>query len=272
LQYVHIQLKAIFTLAIQNLKKKLDLNYENNRFLIIKNPVEINVTLPHKFKTLSKSIIMEFLDQLHAYISAPWPWWMGGIIIAITLFLLLFFGKEFGLSANLRTMCAADGAGDFSDFFNFDWQSQGWNLMVALGALFGGYIAATYFSPGHVAHISEAAVATLNEIAGGIPEAQLTYGNVPIVPAPTMENPDVPIFWDLYSWESLFSLRGLIIIVGGGFLIGFGSRYAGGCTSGHAISGIADLQLPSLVAVVFFFIGGLIMTYFFLPYILQIPI
>ncbi len=215
---------------------------------------------------------MEFINEIHAILSAPWPWWAGGIVIAITLFLLLLFGKEFGLSANLRTMCAADGAGDFSDFFNFDWQAQGWNLMVALGALFGGYMAANYFSPGQNAHISEATIETLNEISAGVEGAQLVYGEVPIVPAATIENPVISDFWNLYSWESLFTLRGLIVIIGGGFLIGFGSRYAGGCTSGHAISGIADLQLPSLVAVIFFFVGGLLMTYLILPYILQIPI
>ena len=215
---------------------------------------------------------MDFLNQIHELLSSQWPWWMGGITIGLTLFLLLYFGKEFGLSANLRTMCAADGAGDYSDFFNFDWQSQGWNLMVALGAMFGGYMAATYFSPGHHAHISQETVVALNEISADVPGSSLTYGNIPIVPAPTAENADLPKFWNLYSWDSLFTLRGLIIIVGGGFLIGFGSRYAGGCTSGHAISGIADLQLPSLIAVVSFFIGGLIMTYFFLPYILQIHI
>ena len=215
---------------------------------------------------------MELLEQLHTLLSSQWPWWMGGISIGTTLFLLLYFGKEFGLSANLRTMCAADGAGDYADFFNFNWQSQGWNLMVALGAMFGGYIAANYFSPGQNAHISQATVTSLNQISNGIPNASFEYGKVPVVPAPTLENPNVPDFWNLYSWESLFTLRGLIIIVGGGFLIGFGSRYAGGCTSGHAISGIADLQTPSLVAVISFFIGGLIMTYFFLPYILQISI
>ena len=221
---------------------------------------------------------METLLELQEFLSQPWPWWAGGITIGITLFLLLYFGKEFGLSANLRTMCAADGAGDFSDFFDFDWQAQGWNLMVALGAMFGGYMAATYFSPGHIAHVSEATVASLNEISAGVEGAQFVWdeeaghANIPIVPAPTVENPNVPDFWNLYSWSSLFTLRGLIIIMGGGFLIGFGSRYAGGCTSGHAISGIADMQLPSLVAVIFFFVGGLIMTYFFLPFILQIPI
>jgi len=192
---------------------------------------------------------------------------MGGTVIGSTLFILFFFGKEFGLSANLRIMCAADGAGDYADFFNFDWGKQGWNLMVALGALFGAYIAANYFGGDYKAHVSPAAVETLNEIAG---DDILTYGNVPLIPGKDVVHQEVPEFWEIYSWKSLFSLRGIIIIIVGGFLIGFGARYAGGCTSGHAISGLADLQLPSLVAVIGFFIGGLIMTWFILPHILRI--
>lgn len=170
-------------------------------------------------------------------------------MIALIMFILLFFGKEFGLSANLRIMCAADGAGDFADFFKFDWQSQGWNLMVALGAMFGGYLAAHYFlSPdGDIAHVSNATIESLKGLG-----FQFDDGKVPLVP-------------DFYSWESLFSLRGLIIIVLGGFLVGFGARYAGGCTSGHAISGLSALQLPSLIAVIGFFLGGLFMTHLIFP-------
>jgi uncharacterized membrane protein YedE/YeeE len=213
--------------------------------------------------------MQEFFESIHSVLSAPWPWYAGGPVIGLTLFLLLFFGKEFGLSANLRVMCAADGAGDYADFFNFDWQSQGWNLMVALGAMFGGYFAATYFGGDNQAHISQAAIDGLNALAGS---ELLHQGNVPIVPGKVTPQSDVADYWNIYSWGSLFTLRGLIVIVGGGFLIGFGARYAGGCTSGHAISGIADLQLPSLVAVIFFFVGGLITTYLILPYILNISI
>jgi len=208
--------------------------------------------------------------EMQEFISQPWPWWMGGVVIGLTLFLLFKFNKDFGLSANLRTMCAADGAGKYADFFDFDWGKQGWNLMVALGAMFGGYVAANYFGGDGLAHISEAALNTLNQMS---PEPYLTADNVHIVPGKdTMHGVNLPEWWNLYSWKSLFTLRGLIIIVGGGFLIGFGARYAGGCTSGHAISGIANLQLPSLVAVIGFFVGGLIMTWLLLPYILQITI
>ena len=70
------------------------------------------------------------------------------------------------------------------------------------------------------------------------------------------------------SWEGLMTLPGAIMIIGGGLLVGFGARYAGGCTSGHAISGLSDLQLPSLVAVIGFFVGGLIVTFLLLPILL----
>ena len=211
----------------------------------------------------------ENVDAIIQFISQPWPWWMGTFVIGFALFFLFYFDKEFGLSANLRTMCAADGAGDYADFFNFDWEKQGWNLMVALGALFGGYIAANYFGGDGMAHVSQAAVDTFN----GISQADiLTINNVPMVPGKDIVHPEIDPFWNLYSWQSLFTLRGFIVIIGGGFLIGFGARYAGGCTSGHAISGLADLQLPSLVAVIGFFIGGLIMTWLILPYILRMTI
>ena len=211
----------------------------------------------------------EILVQVQEFISQPWPWWMGGITIGVTLYLLFKFNKDFGLSANLRTMCAADGAGKYSDFFEFEWGKQGWNLMVALGAMFGGYIAANYFGGDGLAHVSQATVDTLNQISQ---QDLLTTSSVPIVPGQDVIHDEIPAFWNLYSWGSLFSIRGLIIIVGGGFLIGFGARYAGGCTSGHAISGIANMQLPSLIAVIGFFVGGLIMTWLLLPYILQITI
>lgn len=196
-------------------------------------------------------MVPQFLLDLKDFISQPWPWWVGGLMIAFIMFTLIFFGKEFGISENFRTMCAADGAGDMADFFKFDWGAKGWNLLVALGAMFGGYIAAHYFTePGqNVVHISAATVASLRDL-----NIQVTEGQVPLVP-------------DFYNWESLFSLKGFLVIVVGGFLVGFGARYAGGCTSGHAISGLSTLQISSLVAVVGFFIGGLIMTYFIFPLI-----
>lgn len=196
-------------------------------------------------------MIPEFLIQLKDFISQPWPWYVAGPMIVLIMWMLLFFGKEFGMSANLRVMCAADGAGDMADFFKFDWQSQGWNLLVALGAVFGGYLSAHYFaSPdGNVAHISAATIESLKNLGFNYEQ-----GEVPLVP-------------EFYEWSALFTWRGLLIIVGGGFLIGFGARYAGGCTSGHAISGMSALQLGSLYAVIGFFAGGLFMTHVLFPLI-----
>lgn len=192
----------------------------------------------------------EFLIRIQEFLSQPWPWYVAGPMISLIVFTLLFLGKEFGISGNLRAMCAADGAGRFADFFNYDWQKEGWNLMIVLGAMFGGYIASHYFSgpDGNLAHVSQSTIESLQQL--GV--ENVAYQAVPLVP-------------DFYSWESLFTARGLLIIVGGGFLIGFGARYAGGCTSGHAISGLSELQVPSLVAVIGFFIGGLIMTYVVFP-------
>ena len=196
----------------------------------------------------------EVLLQLQQLIAEPWPWYVSGPLLALVMFILLYFGHEFGISDNLRLMCAADGADELNEFFKIDWKSGGWNMMVALGAVFGGYLASHYFigSQGDIAHISTATVQQLNEI--GIPAKE---GATPLVP-------------DFISWSSLFTWQGWLIIAGGGFMIGFGARYAGGCTSGHAISGLSALQFPSLIAVIGFFLGGLFMTYAIIPLIFPI--
>lgn len=185
------------------------------------------------------------------FMADPWPWYVAGPLLALVMFVLLYFGHEFGISENFRLMCSADGADNMNEFFKIDWRSGEWNLLVALGAVFGGYLASHYFlgPQGDIAHISTATVTSLNEI--GIVVEQ---GKVPLVP-------------DFISWKGLLTVPGLIMIGGGGFLVGFGARYAGGCTSGHAISGLSALQLPSLFAVIGFFIGGLLVTYLVLPFL-----
>lgn len=196
----------------------------------------------------------EVLQQLQQIIAEPWPWYVAGPLLALVMFILLWFGHEFGISENFRLMCAADGADQMNEFFKIDWKNGGWNLMVALGAVFGGYLASHYFigPQGDIAHISAATVQQLNDL--GVP---VNEGSVPLVPS-------------FISWESLFTWQGWLIIAGGGFLVGFGARYAGGCTSGHAISGLSALQLPSLIAVIGFFMGGLFMTYVVIPLVFPI--
>ena len=185
--------------------------------------------------------MLEFIQQ-------PWTWWVSGAIISATMFLLLFFGQSFGFSANLRTICSAAGGGKFVKFFDFNWRSQIWNLVFLIGAIIGGYIAHQFLSDGTPVQISENTITDLAKLG---------------ISAPVSAQPN-----ELFSLDALFTFKGFSILALGGLLVGFGSRYAGGCTSGHAISGLSDLQLPSLIAVVGFFLGGLIMTFVLLPLIL----
>lgn len=196
-------------------------------------------------------MIEVYFTYVRDFIAQPWPWYVAGPLLAMVMFVLLYFGHEFGISENFRLMCAADGADSMNEFFKIDWRAGEWNLLVALGAVFGGYLASHYFigPQGDIAHISDATVASLNQI-----NIKVTQGAVPLVP-------------EFLAWKALLTWQGLLMIAGGGFLVGFGARYAGGCTSGHAISGLSALQIPSLVAVIGFFMGGLVVTYFIIPFL-----
>lgn len=184
--------------------------------------------------------------MLLEYIKQPWPWYISGPLIALVMYLLLKQGKDFGMSNNLRTMCTVLGAGKTSAFFRFDWKTQSWNLLVVLGTAIGGFIAHNFLSDGTASQINSKSVADLKEL-GIIDHLQ---GYLP---------------------ESIFifdgSLFQFLLLSIGGVLIGFGTRYAGGCSSGHAISGLSNFQLPSLIAVIGFFLGGIIMVHFLFPLI-----
>lgn len=182
------------------------------------------------------------------FISEPWPWYVSGPMIALIMFLLIMVDKRFGMSSNLRTMCSIAGAGKKIEFFNFDWKSQRWNLLVVLGAVIGGFIASNFLTPNEAVLISENTVTNLKEL--GFESAGKAY-------LPT----------ELFDISALSDNKSLSILIIGGFLVGFGARYAGGCTSGHAISGLSNLQLPSLIAVIGFFIGGLVMIHLLFPLI-----
>jgi uncharacterized protein len=182
------------------------------------------------------------------WIFEPWPWYVAGPLIAGIMFLLLFGGKNFGMSSNLRTMCTIGGAGKSADFFDFDWKSQRWNLVVLVGAIIGGFIAAHFLTVDTAVDINQDTVSTLQNL--GFSSAGEAY-------LPT----------ELFGMNAFTDPKALAILLIGGILIGFGARYAGGCTSGHAISGLSNLQLPSLIAVLGFFIGGLIMIHLLFPLI-----
>lgn len=180
-------------------------------------------------------------------ITQTWSWWFSGAMIAAIMFFLLYFGQSFGFSSNLRTICAASGLGKSVKFFDFNWKSQIWNLVFLVGAILGGFIAKEFLSTDGPVQISQATIADLGKL-GFAPPSSL--------------QPE-----ELFSLKAAFSLKGFLILAFGGLFVGFGTRYAGGCTSGHAISGLSDLQIPSLIAVVGFFMGGLIMTYLIFPLI-----
>lgn len=182
------------------------------------------------------------------YILNPWPWYVSGPLIAVVMALLLYFGKTFGMSSNLRTMCTIMGAGKTSNFFKFNWRDQSWNLIVVAGAIIGGFIATQYLSNHSPSNLNPITIAELQNMG--------------------FENPGTTLVPnEIFNLEAITSIKGLLLLIAGGLLVGFGTRYAGGCTSGHAIAGLSSLQKPSLIAVIGFFIGGLIMTNLILPLI-----
>ena len=182
------------------------------------------------------------------YMYEPWPWYVAGPLIALVMFTLLFAGKQFGMSSNLRTMCSIAGAGKVNNFFKVDWKKQRWNIVVVIGAVIGGFIASQYLSN--------------NTVQINPQTAEQLAQDYDIKSAGTDYLPP-----EIFGSENLNNPRNLSILILGGFMVGFGARYAGGCTSGHAISGLSNLQLPSLIAVIGFFIGGLLMIHFLYPII-----
>lgn len=191
----------------------------------------------------------------------PWPWYVAGPLIGLFVPALLIMGnRRLGVSSSLRHIIAALGqptkiAHRGNDpmtglrperlwrsfcaaclpakvpFFQYDWKKEAWNLFFVAGILAGGWVA------GHLLRYPAA-------------------------------DPLMPV--TLFEWRDLLTLKGLLLIVGGGFLVGFGTRYAGGCTSGHSIMGLSTLQWPSLVATICFMAGGFLMANVILPFILKL--
>lgn len=195
------------------------------------------------------------MNSMVDFISQPWHWAVSGAMISLVMVLLLWFGGEFGFSSNLRTLCAIGGAGNRHSFFKFNWKDQVWNLVFAGGTVIGGFIAVQFLASPDPVQISESTSAYLETI--GISTPQTMAEGAGFVPE------------EIYGLGQMMSAPNFLFLLVGGFLIGFGTRWAGGCTSGHAISGLSNLQLPSLIAVVGFFIGGLLMTWVILPQLLS---
>ncbi len=185
-----------------------------------------------------------------AFLKEPWPWYIAGPLIGLTVPILLLIGnKSFGISSSLRHICAACIPAGIP-FFKYDWKKEVWNLFFVLGIFLGGAIAMYFLANPNPIAINSKLVTELNGY--GITD----YTNL------------VPV--DIMNWPALLTLKGLLLMVVGGFLVGFGTRYAGGCTSGHAIMGLSTLQWPSLIATICFMIGGFIMANLVLPLILSL--
>ena len=183
-------------------------------------------------------------------IKQPWPWYIAGPLIGMTVPLLLIIGnKSFGISSSLRHICAACLPANIP-FFHYDWKKEAWNLFFVAGIFFGGMVAINFLANPAPVKVNPKLVSELS-VYGINDYSQL-----------------VPV--DIMSWSALLTPRGLLLMMGGGFLVGFGTRYAGGCTSGHAIMGLSNLQWPSLVATISFMAGGFIMANIILPFILSI--
>ena len=183
---------------------------------------------------------MEFITQ-------PWPWYVAGPAIAFVVFLLFYFGERFGVSSNLETLCSIGGAGKFVDYFKIDWKENAWNLVFVVGSIAGGFIASYWLTDSGAVLLNPQTVEDLSAI--GI------QGGASLMPD------------EIFGLDKLLTVKGIAILLIGGLMVGFGARWAGGCTSGHAIVGLSNLELPSLISVVGFFIGGLAMAWLILPLI-----
>lgn len=177
-----------------------------------------------------------------------WHWAIAGFLIALIMLTLNYFGKVFGMSSNLRSLCTLAGGDKYAEFFRFDVKAQYWNLLVLAGAMLGGFVAVHYMSDPTNVDLNPKTIEQLQKMGIEAPQGKLL--------------PEA-----LFGNSVFTSPKMMALLLVGGLLIGFGSRYAGGCTSGHAIAGMSNLQRQSLKAVVGFFIGGLIMSHFILPLI-----
>ncbi|MEN9336147.1 MAG: hypothetical protein RLZZ500_1134 [Bacteroidota bacterium] len=179
-------------------------------------------------------------------IMGTWHWAVSGFIIGLVMLFLIYFGKGFGMSSNLRSLCSMTGVGKKVPFFDWDWKSQRWNLVVVVGAMLGGWVAKVYLSDATVVQINPSTLEKLEKLHIDAPQNKLL--------------PEA-----LFGNQVFSDPKMIVILITGGLLIGFGSRYAGGCTSGHAITGLSAFQGQSLKAVIGFFVGGLLMAHFILP-------
>ena len=183
-------------------------------------------------------------------IRQPWHWSIAGILIGLTVPTLLLIGnKKFGVSSSLRHLCAMCVPANIP-FFQYEWKKEIWNLFFVVGMLIGALIATKFLHNPSAIVVAESTKAVLYQY--GITDFSKLM--------PTQ----------IFNVANIFTLKGFAFFVFGGFLVGFGTRYAGGCTSGHSIMGLSTLQWPSLVATICFMIGGFFSANIIIPFIFKL--
>jgi len=186
-------------------------------------------------------------------ISDPWHWSVAGIAIALTLLALTWLGRSLGISTSFETYCAISGVGKRFSYFNRNLKNDAWRLALVAGVIGGGFIASQFLSSPEAVNINPNTLEYLASMGITYPESDVK--GIGFVPT---------------SLFNFGNVKGLLMAIAGGFMVGFGARYAGGCTSGHAITGLSHLQLPSLLSVIGFFIGGILMTWFIFPWLMSL--
>jgi len=172
------------------------------------------------------------MDSALELLRRPWPWWAVGPLVGLMPAALLLLGNRMFGVSANLRHACAILVPKSATFFDYDWRAGAWNLAFVAGILAGGFVGGVLLSD----------------------------------PAPTLGPPSA------FSWAALGTAGGWIILVGGGFLVGFGTAWAGGCTSGHGLSGVADLQAASLLALAAFFAGGIVTSWWLLPWIWRLVI
>src|SRR5690242_18825723 len=187
------------------------------------------------------------MNAILNFLYEPWPWYIAGPLIGLFVpALLLLSNKAFGVSSNFRHICAACFPGNVN-YFKYDWRAESWNLFLVAGILLGGFISIQVIGHPDVIAISDATVKDLAALC--------------------ITDREGFVLHQIFNFQNLITPSGLVFMVLGGFLVGFGTRYAKGCTSGHSITGLSNLQWVSLVATISFFAGGLLVTHLIYPLI-----
>ena len=159
------------------------------------------------------------------------PWYVAGPLIGLIVpLLLLLREKQFGISSSYRYVLS----GPFKrvSYFNYDAKKDSWQLHFCIGLIVSGLVV-TYFIPSW-------------KPEGRALEGGSTWQEIAV---------------SVYEWKNC------IQFFIGGLLVGFGARYANGCTAGHCIMGVSQWATSSLVATVSFFVGGWLASNFLIELI-----